>query len=77
MRDVNRCECGSYNLWVTDSRRKGGLITRARTCKDCNKKFYTIEMDRADFEVITEMVETFENLKKIFSIMSDMTEGKK
>lgn len=68
MTDINRCECGSFNLKVTDSRQHENTIWRTRVCCDCGKRFYTVEVDRAEYKRITKV-------EKIFKILTELMEG--
>jgi transcriptional regulator NrdR family protein len=36
--------CGSLKTKVMDSRKRDGLTRRARSCEDCYKWFYTVEI---------------------------------
>lgn len=36
--------CGSIRTEVVDSRKVNGITRRARSCKECRKWFYTVEI---------------------------------
>lgn len=47
MNGIWRCQCGSYNIKVVDSRQnEDGSIRRTRLCEDCMNRVYTREVTR-------------------------------
>ena len=68
---IDRCECGSYNLQVADSRNRDGLIYRARKCCDCGKRFKTIEISFSDFENLERYKEIIYHIKAIELVIED------
>lgn len=71
MNPTNQCECGSYNLRVTDSRPKNGLICRTRICNECGTRFRTIEIRNSDFYNLSQYKEIIMHIKAIETIMED------
>lgn len=39
-------KCGSEQLKISNTRDRGGLVQRQRTCKQCNWIWMTVEVDR-------------------------------
>lgn len=62
MIDVNRCECGSYNLQVTDSRQHDRTIWRTRACRDCGRRMKTIEVDRAEYFRMKRITDAYDEI---------------
>lgn len=56
MVNINQCECGSYNIQVTDSRQHGDEIWRTRKCADCGRRVYTTEVCRDDIKNIKKYI---------------------
>ncbi len=75
--DITRCKCGSRNIQVTDSRPQDGNIRRTRVCKDCGRRFYTIETerseaieaDRTDVLNAKKIIEAYKQLKELLKLL--------
>lgn len=46
--------CGSLKTKVVDSRKVNGFTRRARSCDDCYKWFYTVEIPEAEYIALTQ-----------------------
>ena len=68
---INRCECGSYNIKVMDSREREGYIWRRRVCMDCGKRISTIEIERAQYLKNKEFVKCCVNFVNMLKEMCD------
>jgi transcriptional regulator NrdR family protein len=65
MVDVNICECGSRNIKVVDSRQHDVTIWRTRLCSDCNRRFYTVEVERSAYFRARDIGNAFDHLAKL------------
>jgi transposase-like protein len=43
VRKVDCPHCGYWDTWVIDSRGNGAHVRRRRRCRECNKRFSTLE----------------------------------
>ena len=50
--------CGSLKTKVIDSRKRNGLTRRARSCEDCYKWFYTVEILEDEYKELKERGDT-------------------
>lgn len=66
MTNINKCQnCGSYNMAVSNTREHGKVIWRTRRCLDCDKRVYTVELDRKDYDRLNGIVEMAEGMKDL------------
>lgn len=73
---VNRCECGSYNIKVTDSRDHDGDIWRTRVCQDCGKRIYSVEIDRSEYLRKIEIINIYRDIIGLVKMLEDIGDGK-
>lgn len=72
---VNRCECGSYNVKVTDSRDHNGEIWRTRLCCDCHKRIYSVEIEREQYKKSMEIISAYNSIVGAVKKLEEVNNG--